>query len=279
MSNAASFPGGTAAGEAGGAGDRPHCRTGRAEPWSSGGGWSCPGHLPEDLRRFKRLTLGHPLVMGRRTFESLLHQFGGPLPGRRNVVVSTGAAWPQYPEVEVYRSLREALAALEDEPRIFIGGGGTVYAQCLPLADRLGADAGCGGTTPAMPFFPPLRAPCRPGPFEKVAEDRRSGFRFVTYRRRDAAGPACVSAGVEPHVPEQRAAAHPPREACLLHQGHRRRRAGAGRCGTESGGAGRRRSPAGRPMRVSRCSAGKDEAVHLPCLRGRAGHEGLHVVS
>ncbi|QXD15081.1 dihydrofolate reductase [Rhodocaloribacter litoris] len=150
-----------------------------------GRGMELPWHLPEDLRRFKRLTLGHPLVMGRRTFESLVHQFGGPLPGRRNVVVSTGAAWPQYPEVEVYRSLREALAALEDEPRIFIGGGGTVYAQCLPLADRLELTLVAGDYT-GDAFFPPYEHLVGPV-FEKVAEDRRSGFRFVTYRRRDAA--------------------------------------------------------------------------------------------
>ncbi|MEO1728387.1 MAG: dihydrofolate reductase, partial [Bacteroidota bacterium] len=57
-----------------------------------GDGLDLPWHIPADLKRFKRLTVGHPLVMGRRTFESLVHQFGGPLPKRANVVLTRDAA-------------------------------------------------------------------------------------------------------------------------------------------------------------------------------------------
>jgi dihydrofolate reductase len=90
-----------------------------------------PWHLPADLKHFKRITLGHPVVMGRRTFESI----GKPLPGRRNIVLSTSLAQP--PDgVELHDSLDGALAALDDEAVMIIGGG-ALYEQALPRADRL----------------------------------------------------------------------------------------------------------------------------------------------
>ena len=93
-----------------------------------------PWHLPADLARFKALTMGHHLLVGRRTWESI----GRPLPGRRMVVVSRGR--PELPEgVAVARSLDEALAlavaAGEDEA--FVGGGAALFAEALPRADRL----------------------------------------------------------------------------------------------------------------------------------------------
>ncbi|RMF62848.1 MAG: dihydrofolate reductase [Bacteroidetes bacterium] len=147
---------------------------------------SLPWHLPEDLRRFERLTMGHPLVMGRRTFDSLLHQFGGPLPGRRNVVVSTRSDLDLPPGVERYAALEAALQALRDQPRIFIGGGGTIYAQCLPVADRLELTL-VEGRYEGDAFFPPYEHLIG-SVFEKTAEERHEGFRFVTYRRTDRAG-------------------------------------------------------------------------------------------
>ncbi len=153
-----------------------------------GRGMDLPWRLPEDLKRFKRLTLGHPLVMGRKTFESVLHQFGGPLPKRRNVVVSTTGRWPEYPEVEVYGSLDDALAALADEPRIFIGGGGTIYQQCLPLADRLELTL-VSGDFEGDAFFPPYEHLVGTV-FEKTAEEPREGYRFVTYVRKNPEGDA-----------------------------------------------------------------------------------------
>ncbi len=76
-----------------------------------GAGMDLPWHLPADLQRFKALTLGHPLIMGRRTFESLLHQFGGPLPGRENVVLTRHPAHVDHPGIHVYGSLDEAVEA------------------------------------------------------------------------------------------------------------------------------------------------------------------------
>lgn len=91
-----------------------------------------PWHLPDDLKRFKALTLGHPLVMGRKTFESL----GGPLPGRAHFVVSR-APGLALPGATVLASLEAALAAADDGVETFVIGGASVYAQALPGADRL----------------------------------------------------------------------------------------------------------------------------------------------
>ena len=91
-----------------------------------------PWSLPEDLKHFKRLTLGHPVIMGRRTWESL----NGPLPGRDNIVVS---ATPGYdaPGAAVANSLEGALALCTGEPVAFVIGGSRLFAESLPIADGL----------------------------------------------------------------------------------------------------------------------------------------------
>jgi dihydrofolate reductase len=92
-----------------------------------------PWHLPEDLRHFKRLTRGHAIVMGRRTFESI----GRPLPERRNLVVSRTLAAPP-PGVELFPSLDAALAAARTtDPEPFVIGGAALYAEALPRATTL----------------------------------------------------------------------------------------------------------------------------------------------
>lgn len=96
-----------------------------------GAGNRMPWHLKEDLRRFKTITLGHGVVMGRKTWESL----GRPLPGRRNVVVTRQQL--QAPGCEVVHSLDEAIALFAPEEELFVIGGAQLYAQALPLADRL----------------------------------------------------------------------------------------------------------------------------------------------
>ena len=87
-------------------------------------------HISEDLRRFKALTTGHPVVMGRKTCESLGH----PLPDRRNVVITRQSA--EIAGCEVVHSLEEALALFPADEEIFIIGGAQIYAAALPIADR-----------------------------------------------------------------------------------------------------------------------------------------------
>jgi dihydrofolate reductase len=92
-----------------------------------------PWHLAEDLKRFKALTLGHPVIMGRKTYQSI----GRPLPGRRNLIVTRNPAF-KADGCETMASLAAAVAAckgITDE--IFIIGGAQIYAEALPFADRL----------------------------------------------------------------------------------------------------------------------------------------------
>jgi dihydrofolate reductase len=91
-----------------------------------------PWHLPEDLRRFKRLTLGKPVLMGRRTYESI----GKPLPGRHNIVVTRD---PNYRRdgVTVAHGTEAALAAAGDAPEIMVIGGAELFQALLPRAGRL----------------------------------------------------------------------------------------------------------------------------------------------
>ena len=95
-------------------------------------------HIPEDLKRFKALTLGHPVVMGRKTFESIVAILGKPLPGRTNIVVTRDTNYT-YEGVIVVHSLEEGLEKAHelDQEEIHIGGGAELYKQALPFVDRL----------------------------------------------------------------------------------------------------------------------------------------------
>lgn len=95
---------------------------------------SIPWHLPADLKHFKEITMGHPVVMGRLTFESIINFAGKPLPGRKNIVVSTSTTFSEYDDVDTVSSLEEALKREKD---VFVIGGERMYAQSLPLTDRI----------------------------------------------------------------------------------------------------------------------------------------------
>ncbi len=91
-----------------------------------------PWHLPADLAHFKRITMGKPIVMGRRTFEAI----GRALPGRRNIVVSRRRAF-SVSGAETATSLEAALALAGDAPEVMVIGGGELYRAALPLAHRI----------------------------------------------------------------------------------------------------------------------------------------------
>ena len=95
---------------------------------------SIPWHLPEDLAHFKEITLGGSVIMGRRTWDSLPERFR-PLAGRRNIVITRQPHW-RAEGATVVHSLAEALAAAAPDP-VWIIGGGDIYRQAMPLADRL----------------------------------------------------------------------------------------------------------------------------------------------
>ncbi|MFQ3595623.1 MAG: dihydrofolate reductase [Sphingomonadaceae bacterium] len=116
-----------------------------------------PWHLPEDLRRFKRMTVGHAVLMGRKTFEAI----GRPLPGRHNIVLTRDSSW-KAEGVTAAANLAEAIAAAGLDPRtradpFFVIGGGAIYALCQPIATRV--ELTRVHQTPAGDtHFPPLDA-------------------------------------------------------------------------------------------------------------------------
>ena len=138
--------------------------------------------LPDDLKRFKALTTGHTIVMGRRTFESLPK---GALPNRRNVVLSRNRQFTA-PGIEVFASLQEALASCASDEEVFVIGGASVYREAMPLADRLCLTLVDDTPTRADAFFPEiLAAEWRIASDEPHdADDRHAyAFRFVDFLR------------------------------------------------------------------------------------------------
>ncbi len=139
-----------------------------------------PWHLPEDLAHFKRTTLGKPIVMGRKTWESI----GRPLPGRRNLVITRNPGYVA-PGAEIAPGLEAALALVAHEAEAFVIGGGELYAQAMPLAQRLyltEIDADFEGDA----FFP-TPAPAQWREIERehhaATATRPWSFDFVTYER------------------------------------------------------------------------------------------------
>ena len=109
-------------------------------------------HLRGDLKRFKELTIGHTVVMGRKTWQSLPN---GALPGRRNIVISRDASF-KADGADVYNSLEEAFAAVAEDSEIFIIGGEQVYRQSLPYARRVYLTRIDSDAAGADTFFPEI---------------------------------------------------------------------------------------------------------------------------
>lgn len=117
-------------------------------------GGKMPWHLPAELAYFKQITTGHPIIMGRKTFESI----GRPLPGRRNIVVTHNRQW-QHQGVDVVHSLADAIARIDatNDTAAFVIGGATLYVEALDHADQIyltTIDADISGDTyfPALPM-------------------------------------------------------------------------------------------------------------------------------
>ena len=132
-----------------------------------------PWHIPEDLARFKQLTTGHTVIMGRKTYDSL----DRPLSNRVNIVISSRVI----NGVTSYPSLDFALQALRNKKEVFVIGGGRLFAEALKLADELCltlVDREVDGDT----FFPPYEDYLRKN-FKLVHEEYNIGFSFVDYVR------------------------------------------------------------------------------------------------
>lgn len=146
-----------------------------------GRGNALPWHLPDDLKRFKTLTLGQPVLMGRKTARSL----GRALPGRRNLVLTRSGCAP-FGGMQAVDSLDTALAACDEEQRLWVIGGGQVYALALPHAAAMHlthVDAEVADADAHFPAFDPTQ--WQPTAREHHAADvrHRYAFDFASYRR------------------------------------------------------------------------------------------------
>ena len=133
-----------------------------------------PWHIPQDLKRFKQLTTGHAVLMGRRTFESL----GKPLPRRRNVVVTSRPI----PGVETFHSVNAALQVLAEEEKVFVIGGARLYGRLLREADELYltfVHLDVDGDS----YFPEYEEVIQ-NHFREVHREEHGDFTFVDYQRR-----------------------------------------------------------------------------------------------
>jgi dihydrofolate reductase len=138
-----------------------------------GDGSSMPWHISEDLKFFKRTTMGHPMIMGRRTFDSV-----GVLPGRRSIVLTRQEDW-RHPDVETAHSLAEALSLAGPADEVFVVGGGEVYREAMPYAARLvitEVDQSPEGSV----TFPDVD----PTEWQETEREPHDGFAWVTYLRR-----------------------------------------------------------------------------------------------
>lgn len=142
-------------------------------------------HIPADLQRFKELTLGHPIIMGRKTFESIVEILGKPLPGRLNIIVTRNPEYAVEGAVTA-GSLEAAFAIAEREKptEIHIGGGAELYAAALPYVDRLHltfVDSAVTGDT----FFPDFAHDFTETKRYPAAEHEGLSYQFVDYQRKD----------------------------------------------------------------------------------------------
>jgi dihydrofolate reductase len=147
-----------------------------------------PWHLPDDMKRFKELTMGKPVVMGRKTYESIPQKFR-PLAGRHNIVITRDEAY-QEPGCTVVHSIDQALVAAGDCEEIMVGGGAQLYRQMLPLAQRLYLtiiDAAFQGDA----YFPHLEL----SEWQEISREEHKPddrnpyrYRFITLERRGRDG-------------------------------------------------------------------------------------------
>ena len=129
--------------------------------------------IPDDLKRFKELTLGHPLIFGRKTYDSI----GRPLPGRTNIVVTRDPYWKQE-GVVIATSIEDAIAKAKalDSEKIYIGGGAQIYAQALPYTTKLYLTL-IDDEKEADTFFPEYESE-----FSQVTFEENREFEGINYR-------------------------------------------------------------------------------------------------
>ncbi|WP_421954729.1 dihydrofolate reductase [Polaromonas sp.] len=139
-----------------------------------------PWHLPEDMAHFKRLTQGWPVIMGRKTWDSLPPRFR-PLPGRTNIVVTRQQDWAA-PGAVVAASLEEALRYCKSPEQVWVIGGAQIYAQAAPLADRIEVTE-IAQDFEGDAFAPHLGSEWQESARENHVSSNGLNFSFITYNK------------------------------------------------------------------------------------------------
>ncbi len=139
-------------------------------------------HLPDDFKRFKKLTTGHPIIMGRKTYES----FPSPLPNRKHIIITRQENYKACEKCVVVKSLEEALEIAKEDEQPFIIGGGEIYKQALPFTDKIELTR-VHGSFEADAFFPELNLAnweLTAEEFHAKDEKHNYAFTYLTYMKK-----------------------------------------------------------------------------------------------
>lgn len=148
-----------------------------AKNWVIGGDNDLPWYLPEDLRHFKKLTLGKTVLMGRKTYDSIVKRLGKPLPERNNVIITSNKEFMGPEGVRVFHAIPDALEALKTE-EVYVIGGEQIFKQLLPNADKI-IITHVHGEYPGDAYFPEVDF----SRWRKVSEEPHEGYTFAEYVR------------------------------------------------------------------------------------------------
>jgi dihydrofolate reductase len=144
-----------------------------------GGDNDLPWYLPEDLKHFKEITLGHTVLMGRKTYDSIIKRLGKPLPGRVNVVITRQENFIVPPSVLVFHSIEQALGALKNDD-VYVIGGAQIFAAALPAAVKMYVTH-VHKEYPGDVYFPVIDW----NQWVKIEEQPHEEYTFATYIKKD----------------------------------------------------------------------------------------------
>lgn len=133
-----------------------------------------PWYLPEDLKRFRRLTLGHPIIMGRKTYGSI----GRVLPKRRNIIITRDQNF-KADGVETFQSIEAAFKACQEADKVFIIGGGEIFKLAMPFAQKIEMTR-VHKNVDGDVYFPEIKA----GEWQEISREPHESYSFITYERR-----------------------------------------------------------------------------------------------
>ncbi|MBI1274106.1 MAG: hypothetical protein GC131_08510 [Alphaproteobacteria bacterium] len=144
-----------------------------------------PWHYSSELQFFKKTTMGHPVLMGRVTYQAILKQIGKPLPGRAHLVITRDPGFTDA-RVQVFHDIQSALDSQPKDAEVMVAGGQQIYEQTLPLADKIYLTR-IARDIEGDAFFPPINMDAWQLAAEDTAAEHDATLRFCQYTRKDRA--------------------------------------------------------------------------------------------